>query len=89
MNPETKRGQPGKHLNLNNLVPPGKLLLRQRWEKDWRKVPEMIKERKGEKKPKATPHNLKNLDLESKGRFQREQQFSWPQTDPRAISQGL
>lgn len=76
----------------NKLVPPGKLSLRQKWEKDWRKVPEVIKE----KKPKATTHNLENPYLESKGGFQREQQFSCPQTDkavltddPRAKSQGL
>lgn len=39
----------------NKFVPPGKLLLRQRWEKDWRQVPEVIKDRKGKKTNKSNP----------------------------------
>lgn len=79
----------------NRLVPSGKFYLGEEQEKDWKKLPQLIKERKGERKLK-TPHNLKNPDLESKGGFQREQQFSCPQVDqatltdaPRAISQSL
>lgn len=97
MNPETKGRQPDQHVHLEQICPSwetfvktevGKGLEASAWG-------DKGQERK-KKQTKATPHNLENPALESKGGFQREQQFSCPQTDqavlmddPWAISQGL
>lgn len=71
MNPQTKGGQTDKHLYSEQISPPcktfvnaevGKGLEESAWSDEG--------EERRKKQTKATPHNLKNPDLERKGRFQ-------------------